>query len=243
MALSFQAQASPRQFYQGQPVAPITSPTAVPTLAVSGSGGGLTAGTYYVAYSWLNTNYAAGYQETVFSPIASITITVGQTITVTLPALDTNAATANIYIGSATGQANMHLQGTSSTTTFAQSAALNTTSTLSSTTNATVSGQWLYSAPALDGNVTSPSSTAYITEIFVTNTTSAPVTLTLCMVPYGGVQGTANALIYNMNIPTNANGPVDFGQLKTYMPAQSFLSASQGTAGAITLTISGAEVQ
>jgi hypothetical protein len=100
----------------------------------------------------------------------------------------------------------------------------------------------LYTALIQSGNVTGQSATAYLTEIFATNTTSSPVTLTLSLVPYGGSQGVTNAILYNMTIPANTSGPLDFGQLETYMPAQSFLSASQSVAGAITLTISGVEV-
>jgi len=126
--------------WDNTPILPIESPAIVPTLASSGSGGVLAAGAYYVAYSWLNTNYATGNQETVFSPIATITITAGETITATLPALGTNANLANVYIGLTTGQANMTLQGTTATTTFAQSIALNTNSALSPISNMTTSG-------------------------------------------------------------------------------------------------------
>lgn len=126
--------------WNNEPVLPIASPTTAPTVASSGSGSGLSAGTYYVGYSWLNTNYATGNQETIMSPIASVTITAGQTITTTLPALGTNANLANVYIGSATGQANMYLQGTTVTTTFVQSTILNTTGVLSPTSNTTTNG-------------------------------------------------------------------------------------------------------
>ena len=99
----------------------------------------------------------------------------------------------------------------------------------------------LYTAPNYSSNVTSPSATAYITEIVLTNTTSSDATITLGIVPNAGSLGVTNEIMVAVKIP--ANSVQYFSGLKTYMPAQSFLSALQGTAGAITLTISGVEVQ
>jgi hypothetical protein len=99
----------------------------------------------------------------------------------------------------------------------------------------------LYTAPAANANVTSPSATAYITEIILTNTTATAATITLGIVPSAGSLGVANEIMTAVSIP--ANSVQYFSGLKTYMSAQSFLSALQGTSGAITVTISGVEVQ
>jgi uncharacterized protein YmfQ (DUF2313 family) len=97
------------------------NPTVAPTLSASGSGSGLAAGTYYVTYTW-----ATGVGQTLVSPQQSITITAGQNINVTVPAVPFGAAYALIYIGTATGTGNQ--QG-NTTTTYTQNTVLNTGST------------------------------------------------------------------------------------------------------------------
>jgi|GEM_PF-2143474 hypothetical protein len=99
----------------------------------------------------------------------------------------------------------------------------------------------LYTAPAVSSNVTSPSATAYITEIILTNTTATDAKITLGIVPNGSSLGVGNEIMTAVTVP--ANSVQYFSGLKTYMNAQSFLSALQTTASAITLTISGVEVQ
>lgn len=95
----------------------------------------------------------------------------------------------------------------------------------------------LYTAPALSANVTSPSATAYVTEIIICNTTASAATITI------GINGVAasNQLIGAITI--NANDTKVISGIRTLMPAGSTLQALQGTASAITLTISGVEVQ
>lgn len=104
------------------------------------------------------------------------------------------------------------------------------------TTNAT-----LFTAPANTANVTSPSATAYVTELVIANTTATAATITLYLVPSGGTAGVGNALMESFSVaPNNTQYLSD---LKTFMPAGSTLQGLQGTAGAITVTASGAVVQ
>jgi hypothetical protein len=69
------------------------NPTVAPTLTASGSGSALTAGTYYVRYSWTNAN-----GETLPSPETAVTITAGQNINVTTPAFPFGITSMRVYI-------------------------------------------------------------------------------------------------------------------------------------------------
>ena len=80
----------------------------------------------------------------------------------------------------------------------------------------------------------------FINSTLINNTTAAPATITIGIVSSGGTLGPANEIMTNVSIPA---GPQGLSDLKTYMPAGASIMALQGTAGAITLTISGTEVQ
>ena len=95
----------------------------------------------------------------------------------------------------------------------------------------------LYTAPAASANVTSPSATAYITEIVIANTTASAATISL----YIGGSAAANAILSGLSIA--ANDTKILTGLKTAIPAGATIQALQGTAAAITLTLSGVEVQ
>lgn len=72
----------------------LANPTVAPTLGTATTGGTVAAGTYTIAYSW---NNQAG--ETQIGPTAQVTTTgTTSTITVTVPALPTNATGWNLYI-------------------------------------------------------------------------------------------------------------------------------------------------
>lgn len=73
--------------------APLANPTTAPTLAASGSSSDLAAGTYSVGYSVTND-----VGETLLSKFKRITITDGQTITVSSVTLPTGATGLNWYI-------------------------------------------------------------------------------------------------------------------------------------------------
>lgn len=96
----------------------IANPTVAPTLATATTGGVLPAATYYVVYTWVGAN-----GETLVSPEASITTTgAASTITATIPALPAGVACANVYISTTAGTETK--QGSTTTTTYKQAAAL-----------------------------------------------------------------------------------------------------------------------
>lgn len=83
-----------------------TAPTTAPTLG-SGVGGTLTGATYYVRYTWVS---ATG--ETVANTTeANRAVTANNTLTVQVPAFPVGVQSANIYVGTATGTANLKYQG------------------------------------------------------------------------------------------------------------------------------------
>ena len=95
-----------------------------------------------------------------------------------------------------------------------------------------------YTSPGYSSNVTSPSATAYITEILFCNTTDTAATISLFM---GGTTA-AFAFVYNLTVEPYDVIVMPF-QEHTMIPAGTTLYGSQGTSGAITVTMSGAEVQ
>lgn len=96
----------------------IPNPTAAPTLTTATTGGSLPAATYHVGYTWTTDT-----GETVVGAELSIGTTgTTSTITVTLPAFPSGVTGAKIYIG--TAAATGTLQGSTTTTTYTQSAAL-----------------------------------------------------------------------------------------------------------------------
>lgn len=86
----------------------------------------------------------------------------------------------------------------------------------------------LYTVPA--------STDAKITEILLCNTTGSAATITISVVPTGGSASAANRILSAMQLVPNET--VVF-TVDTYLTTGTFLSALQGTASAITVTISG----
>jgi hypothetical protein len=73
------------------------APTSAPTLAASGSGNTLPAGTYYVVFTETD-----GSGETTASPVSSSqAVTYGQQLSVTFPGLQTGNTARNTYVGTA----------------------------------------------------------------------------------------------------------------------------------------------
>lgn len=72
---------------------PITDPASGPSLSASGSGSGLLAGAYQIAYTYLS-----GQGETLLSPTTSITITAGQNIVVGALTPPANCTGINYYL-------------------------------------------------------------------------------------------------------------------------------------------------
>jgi hypothetical protein len=101
----------------------------------------------------------------------------------------------------------------------------------------TTTAQTIYTAPANTQNQPTPYATAVIKEIMAVNTSGSPATITL------GINGTSAA---NQILPTktvNPNDSIVITQLNTALSANDTLQALQGTSGAITLIVSGIEVQ
>lgn len=90
------------------------------------------------------------------------------------------------------------------------------------------SEQTLYTVPA--------STDAKVAEVVIANTTAGAATVSLSAVASGGTAGVTNRLLHNLSVAANSITVVD---LSTYLTTGGFLSAAQGTAGAVTLTISG----
>lgn len=97
--------------------------------------------------------------------------------------------------------------------------------------------QTLYTAPSNTVNQPSPYATAVIKDIYLANTTSSPQFIILGI---NGI-GVANQLIPTQTIAANTLVPVT--GLNKALSASDFISAMQGTSGAITVFIDGIEVQ
>ena len=81
---------------------PVVNPSAAPTVAAAASGS-LAAGIYYLAYSDV-----AGGGQTALTPIANVTLTAGQKISVTsLPAFPAGVAERHFYLSEETGSENL----------------------------------------------------------------------------------------------------------------------------------------
>lgn len=78
-----------------------------------------------------------------------------------------------------------------------------------------------------------------IKQILLANTATAAATVSISLVPSGGTAGAANRIVPNVSINANSVVAIDMSQL---MESGDFLSAVQGTASAITATISGVVV-
>ncbi|AMO26010.1 hypothetical protein Blue_187 [Bacillus phage Deep Blue] len=77
----------------------VANPTTAPTLASTvNAASQLTATTYFVKYTWCGLS-----GETIGSSEASVAVTVGKDLKVTIPAFGANVTAAKVYIGTATG--------------------------------------------------------------------------------------------------------------------------------------------
>ena len=99
------------------------------------------------------------------------------------------------------------------------------------------SGQPTTSATTL---YTTPASTSTIVKnILMTNTTATDATITISFVPSGGTAGATNRVFTGYTVKANDTVAVD---LSSVLSTSDFISALQGTSGAITIYISGVEV-
>jgi hypothetical protein len=95
----------------------------------------------------------------------------------------------------------------------------------------------LYTAPANTANQPAPYATAEVKSITLANTTANAATITI------GINGTAAANQVIPAISINGNDVKVLDGLNWALNANDTLQALQGTSGAITVTISGIEIQ
>ena len=86
------------------------------------------------------------------------------------------------------------------------------------------------------GTLATATTTTVVKQVVIANVTAVTATLTLSLVPSGGTAGVTNRLCSATPFPGNSITTIDLAQVMT---AGDFLSALQGTAAALTLTISG----
>jgi hypothetical protein len=148
---------------------PIANPATSPTLSTAATGGSIAGGiTVYCKYTWTNAN-----GETQASPEASISIPSGtstNTVTVTIPSLPAGITSANIYMSTSTGTETK--QGSTTGTTYTQSAALGSGASLPATNTAS------YNAPlpfVLEYNLISQDISSFFWLTVHTNSGNATV--------------------------------------------------------------------
>lgn len=89
----------------------------------------------------------------------------------------------------------------------------------------------LYTVPAATSTV--------VKQIVIANTTATAATVSIRLVPSGGSPGVGNSVAEAVSVAANTSQTLDLTQT---LPTGAFISALQGTASAITLTISGVEI-
>lgn len=80
-----------------------------------------------------------------------------------------------------------------------------------------------------------------LVEIILCNTTPTAAWVSLSVVPSGGTAGVTNRIVEQMSIPGYGPGNNSMVAIELYLPMTTgdFLAGLQGTAGAITVTVSG----
>lgn len=77
---------------------------------------------------------------------------------------------------------------------------------------------------------------AIIKEIVIANNTASAATLQISVVPSAGTAGDTNRIVNGVSFPANSISTID---LMIVMATGDFISIKQGTASALTCTISG----
>lgn len=80
--------------------------------------------------------------------------------------------------------------------------------------------------------------TTIVKQIVCANVTASAATTSISIVASGGTAGVTNRILEQVSIPANSTVSFDLSQV---MAAAGFISIKQGTASAITTTISGVE--
>jgi hypothetical protein len=145
-----------------------TAPTSAPTLSTATTGGTMTAGTYYVKFTWVSTS---GVESLPSPEVSQATTGSTSTLTVTIPSLPTGMASANIYISTATGTETKQNASPVTATTYTQTSAISA-GTACPSTNPTATLNFYGSADGVNFipvNATSRSTST--TGIIATNLT------------------------------------------------------------------------
>lgn len=98
-------------------------------------------------------------------------------------------------------------------------------SNVASTTETTV-----YTVPVAKNSI--------VKQIILANVTVSAATISISIVPSGGAAGDGNRIVKNLSLPANSISVLDTMQ---NMDTGDFISVQQGTASAVTTTISGVE--
>lgn len=101
---------------------------------------------------------------------------------------------------------------------------------LAQNAQATTTETTIYTVPA--------STTAIVKQIIVCNTTASAANYSISIVPSGGAAGDTNRIVKTISFAANSTTIYDLSQV---MATGGFISILQGTASAITVTISGVE--
>jgi hypothetical protein len=223
----------------------ITNGHAVPLTALTVSAvqptGTIAQGVYNCWYSFVNTTTG----ESLLCPLSTSfgVSQAGNKITVTTPTFPSNVASINIYIGYAGSLPTLQLN----TTTSAGSVFVTTlvVGDLPPLLARTLLGSLLYTAPTTTTNVTAPSSTAYLTDIEITNVGSVNAGLTLFLVPAGAIPNLHHQFlnITNSTVLISSGDTRSITGLKILLSAGMRIYAAQTVPSSISLYLSGVEVQ
>jgi hypothetical protein len=212
---------TPKKIYIGQPVQQVLDPTTAPTLGqTANTASTLSAGTYYVVYTWKNAN-----GETTISPRASFTTSAGNELNITVPAFPSGVTHAVIYVSTTSGSETKQVEITTTTHKL-------TADPIVGTAFPTVNSIYtnLYTVPSAKYVIS--------TDLLMHNTTSADTIVNIYFVNSGGKRALSNQVISHTitaknTIVLNLKGVLEVGDM---------IQAEQVTANAITLYLSGVEV-
>lgn len=126
----------------------VVSATTAPTLTlVANTGSTLTATTYYVKYTWANDE-----GETTASSQATLAVTAGNNLRVTIPAFPTGITKAKVYVGTASNVNKYQGEITTSGGNLVLSTPISTISVAPPTANSVPSNVWFSEIQLEEGN-------------------------------------------------------------------------------------------
>jgi len=99
------------------------------------------------------------------------------------------------------------------------------------TNTPSTSGSTLYTVPGAKSTI--------VKNIVLANTTGTESTMTISVVPSGGSASASNRILSNYAVPANGVATLD---CSIVMPTGAFLVGTNGTSGAVTVTVSGVEI-